>query len=183
DGTPPYMPPAKDEPHKLSPSEEQLKDGWPQYFIGAFPYCFALPAYTANTWSPRSGTSPMMGQAPGTHWYHAHKHGSTAINVANGMTGAFIIEGVSYDDALDAFYGQFNMESGQPWSARSQPILVLNQLGDLPTLMGGNSNVDFSVNGHLRPRLKMQPGSVQLWRILNTSGRSAAYFMRPSGAP
>ena len=45
-----------------------------------------------------------MGQAPGTHWYHAHKHGSTTIDVLNGMTGAFIIEG-RYDDDLNAFYG------------------------------------------------------------------------------
>jgi FtsP/CotA-like multicopper oxidase with cupredoxin domain len=41
--------------------------------------------------------------------------------------------------------------------------------------------VDFSVNGRLRPKLKMQPGEVQLWRILNTSGRTAAYFMPPEG--
>src|SRR5215207_9940956 len=27
----------------------------------------------------------------------------------------------------------------------------------------------------------MQPGEVQLWRIINTSGRSAAYFMAPEG--
>jgi len=32
-----------------------------------------------------------------THWYHAHKHGSTAINLLNGMAGALIIEG-DYDD-------------------------------------------------------------------------------------
>jgi FtsP/CotA-like multicopper oxidase with cupredoxin domain len=183
EGTSPYRPPPQDEAHKLSPTEEQIKDGWPQYYIGAFPYCFPLPAYTANIWPPPPGASPIMGQAPGTHWYHAHKHGSTAINVANGMTGAFIIEGASYDDALDAFYGQFIMENGEPWSARSQPILVLNQLGDLPSLMGGQSSGDFFVNGRLRPKLRMQPGSVQLWRIVNTSGRSAVYFMRPSGAP
>src|SRR6516165_9972098 len=48
--------------------------------------------------------SLQMGQSPGTQWYHAHKHGSTAINGANGMTGAFIIEG-RYDDELNAFYG------------------------------------------------------------------------------
>ena len=42
--------------------------------------------------STGSGTLK-MGQSPGTHWYHAHKHGSTAINVANGMTGVFVIEG------------------------------------------------------------------------------------------
>ena len=47
------------------------------------PYCFALPAYTAQVWPPPpDSNSPNMGQSPGTHWYHAHKHGSTAINVA-----------------------------------------------------------------------------------------------------
>ena len=50
-----------------------------------------LPEYKDDDWPPPSGIK--MGQSPGTHWYHAHKHGSTAINVANGMTGVFIIEG------------------------------------------------------------------------------------------
>ena len=58
-----------------------------------------------------------MGQAPGTHWYHAHKHGSTAIDVANGMVGAFIIEGASYDDELNKFYGA-------GWT-RTQPVMVI----------------------------------------------------------
>ena len=58
-----------------------------------------------------------MGQAPGTHWYHAHKHGSTAINVAEGMTGLFIIEG-EYDDAIQAAYGDFVVKTGK-WSVRA----------------------------------------------------------------
>ena len=62
-----------------------------------------------------------MGQAPGTHWYHAHKHGSTALNVANGMTGAFVIEG-QYDDDLRKFYGQ---------GFRDQ-VLVIQQLSSTP---------------------------------------------------
>ena len=60
-----------------------------------------------------------MGQAPGTHWYHAHKHGSTAINVGNGMTGAFIIEG-KYDDDLNAFYSRTRCGTGRGTSARSR---------------------------------------------------------------
>ena len=64
-------------------------------------------------------TSPVMGQAPGTHWYHAHKHGSTAINVANGMTGAFIIEG-KYDDDLNAAYAGYTLKDNKPWTARLQ---------------------------------------------------------------
>jgi FtsP/CotA-like multicopper oxidase with cupredoxin domain len=181
---------------------------WPIHYVGAFPYCFALPAYTAPDWPPVVGsTSPTMGQAPGTHWYHAHKHGSTAINVMEGMSGAFIIEG-KYDDDLDAAYGSYVLDKGPqdkgPWKASKQKVLVLNQLGTATgiaaapfasrpnALSGGRfpippataqleQGVDFSVNGRLRPKLKIQPGEIQLWRIVNSSARNAAYFMAPEG--
>jgi FtsP/CotA-like multicopper oxidase with cupredoxin domain len=178
--------------NKLWPVDEaQRKAGaWPQYYIGATPYCFRLPAYTppgptqsAHPPSHGAGATEqaralLMGQAPGTHWYHAHKHGSTAIDVSNGMTGAFIIEG-GYDDALNQFYGP-SWSGPQSWS-RSQPVLVVNQLGVSPNLFGGgNGNpgagpLPFSVNGRFQPALTMQPGQVQLWRIANTSSRGAIF--------
>jgi FtsP/CotA-like multicopper oxidase with cupredoxin domain len=144
---------------------------WPQYYIGAYPYCFRVPAYKEATWPPPPG-GIRMGQSPGTHWYHAHKHGSTAINVANGMTGVFIIEG-KYDDDLNAFYGA-------GWT-RTQPVMVINQLGVSPNLLRSgpgqtDKGPDFSVNGRFQPVVDMAPGEVQLWRIANTSGRSGAYF-------
>ena len=147
---------------------------WPQYYIGAFPYCFQIPAYAYGTWPPPPG-GLRMGQAPGVHWYHAHKHGSTAIDVANGMTGAFIIEG-KYDDDLDAYYGA-------GWT-RSQPLLIINQLSVSPNLERNarsgsgqqDKGPDFMVNGRSQPMIDMAAGEVQLWRIVNTSGRSGAYF-------
>ena len=182
------VPPAK----QLWPvNKAQLEaGGWPQYYIGAFPYCFRLPEYIPGPAAPSAmsmpgmdmgaaqgniGTLAKMGQAPGTHWYHAHKHGSTAINVANGMTGAFIIEG-AYDDELNRFYGA-------GWT-RTQPLLVINQLGVTPNLMRGgqgqtDKGPDFSVNGQIKPVIKMQPGEVQMWRIVNTSGRASTFFPRP----
>ena len=58
------------------------------------------------------------------------------------MTGAFIIEG-GYDEAFNKFYGT-------GW-ARTQPVLVVNQLGTSPNLFGGGSSsggpLPFSVNG------------------------------------
>ena len=199
---------ARDYPNNVARSlakidEAQLRQSaWPQYYIGAFPYCYRLPAYptapppqpgpppagTAGAGTAETGhegmgmggaqvavESPaplMMGQAPGTHWYHAHKHGSTYINVSNGMTGAFIIEG-QYDDDLNTFYG--------PNWTRTQPLLVVNQLGGSPNLMttaGNNQDKgpDFSVNGQLKPVLTMRPGEVQMWRIVNTSPRAAMYI-------
>jgi FtsP/CotA-like multicopper oxidase with cupredoxin domain len=88
------------------------------------------------------------------------------------MTGAFIIEG-DYDKQLDGFYGA-------GWT-RKQPVMVINQLGDAPNLERGDAGrqgrgPDFFVNGRANPTVKMKPGEVQLWRILNTSARAGVYF-------
>jgi FtsP/CotA-like multicopper oxidase with cupredoxin domain len=181
---------------------QQIAQGvWPQYFIGAYPYCYRIPQYNGNGFPPKlpenvisgpdgmdhSNMVPdralMMGQAPGTHWYHAHKHGSTSIDVSNGMTGAFIIEG-QYDDDLNAFYGK-------NWT-RSQPVIVIQQIDVGPNLergggglngarqgLGQDSGPSFSVNGRLAPILSMAPGEVQLWRIVNSSPRAGVYLEGP----
>ncbi|MEA2602211.1 MAG: hypothetical protein QOF89_3203 [Acidobacteriota bacterium] len=117
-----------------------------------------------------------MGQAPGTHWYHAHKHGSTSIDISNGMSGAFIIEG-QYDDDLNEKYKAY----GPDWT-RKQPVLVINQLGGSPNLMapgGQDKGPDFSVNGRMDPVINMRPGEVQMWRIVNTSSRAGTHFLAP----
>jgi FtsP/CotA-like multicopper oxidase with cupredoxin domain len=149
-----------------------LAHAWPEYYIGAYPYCFQLPKYTAETYPPPSGLQ--MGQSPGTHWYHAHKHGSTHINVQNGMSGVFIIEG-AYDDALNAYYNRV------PNWTRTQPVMLVNQIGGTPNLehprvQRFDKGPDFSVNGRLQPRITMYPGEVQLWRIANSSPRSTIYM-------
>jgi FtsP/CotA-like multicopper oxidase with cupredoxin domain len=116
-----------------------------------------------------------MGQSPGTHWYHAHKHGSTALNVANGMTGAFIIEG-KYDDDLNKFY-----KSNPNWKFQEQ-VLVIQQLTTVLNLTvpgggpGSRSVPPLSVNGRLSPVITMQPNQVQLWRLINGAERDAALF-------
>jgi FtsP/CotA-like multicopper oxidase with cupredoxin domain len=168
---------------KLLPVDlkQWAQGAWPQYYIGAFPYCFRLPEYKEKTWPPAAPARPsvhnvmmehaepplIMGQSPGTHWYHAHKHGSTTLDVENGMTGAFIIEG-GYDDALNNFYSQ-------SWT-RSQPVLVVNQLGTGVNLFAGGTARTFSVNGRIEPVIAMRPGEVQLWRIVNTSARGGVFI-------
>lgn len=144
----------------------EIKDGlWPQFQIGAYPYCFKLPTYDP--------ASVKMGQAPGTHWYHAHKHGSTALNVANGMTGIFIIEG-KYDDDLRRFYGPRLREQ----------VMMLQQLSTAPfpvldpslSVAPGAGRAPISINGRLTPVVTMNPGEVQLWRIANGAFRDAVQF-------
>jgi FtsP/CotA-like multicopper oxidase with cupredoxin domain len=140
---------------------------WPQYSIGAFPYCFRLPKYDPP--------KVQMGQAPGTHWYHAHKHGSTALNVGNGMTGAFVIEG-EYDDSLRSFYKE--TAAHKNWGLQEQ-VLVIQQLQTTLNLLSGTNEggpAPLSVNGRLNPVVTMKPNQVQLWRIVNSAARTFVQF-------
>ena len=106
-----------------------------------------------------------MGQCPGTHWYHAHKHGSTAINVLNGMVGAFIIEG-DYDTALVSLY---------PNLKQTEKVLLVHNIAEKPNVARGNiflqkfSPPSLRVNGKLNPTIKMKQGEIQLWRIVNAT--------------
>jgi FtsP/CotA-like multicopper oxidase with cupredoxin domain len=189
-------------PDLLAKNEEQIKQGaWPEYYMGNYPYCFRLPKYTSVAYPPAPAavtTSPhshgagsaehddavlparplLMGQAPGTHWYHAHKHGSTTINVRNGMTGIFVIEDNSatgYDGYIKAQYKQYG--------GIKQQVLLINQLATAPSLErggGGGPGPRFSVNGRLIPKITMTGGEVQLWRLANNSSRAGINFLTQS---
>ena len=146
---------------------EEIRQGvWPQYSIGGFPYCFRLPEYVPPP--PGGKAKYAMGQAPGTHWYHAHKHGSTALNVANAMTGVFIIEG-AYDDTLRKTY-----------AGLEEQIMDIQQLETSLNVLSSNQNplvaAPLSINGRLEPVVKMRPGQVQMWRIVNGSYRDIIAF-------
>ena len=142
-------------------NQKKINDkNWPQYYAGSYPFCFRISRWNE---SPDS-----MGQAPGTHWYHAHKHGSTSINLFNGLAGALIIEDNSptgYDGALKGFY----TKQGQKLD---QFVLVLQQITDTITMLVTNRDAGpppVLVNGQLTPTITMQPGQIQLWRCINAT--------------
>ena len=139
----------------LPADETEINAGlWPQYFIGAYPYCFKITEKAGHE----------AAQVPGTQWYHAHKHGSTTVNMLNGLSGVFIIEG-KYDDDLKKIYPTLR-----------QKVLVLQQLDDTPNLeraMHSNNSPpgppSIFVNGQVNPTIEMRPGEIQLWRIVNAT--------------
>jgi len=159
---PPGGPPVLPQHNQLWWQNQHLIDLYqlPQYYIGAFPYCFTPPKW--------NGSPTSMGQAPGTHWYHAHKHGSTAINLANGMAGALIIEG-DYDAGLQSYY----QSKGVNLKA-NEKVLVLQQISATVGLLRPRGTKDFVwVNGQYQPVLEMQPNQTQFWRIINTCHQTA----------
>ena len=134
--------------------------GWPQYLIGAFPNFFELPDYSSGSYG--------AGQAPGTHWYHAHKHGSTSLHMLNGMSGAFIIESTDtggYDQVIRKFYSW-----GDSYGPHEK-VIVLQEYDSVVNAerVGPNGNEQMLVNGQATPTITMAPGEVQLWRIVNAT--------------
>jgi FtsP/CotA-like multicopper oxidase with cupredoxin domain/peroxiredoxin len=125
---------------------------------------------------------------PGTYWYHPHRHGSTAGDVASGMSGALIIEG-----GLD--------DIPQIKKAKDR-VMVLNQIpyvykntfnGHHYHLKAGVVELKFAddifgpntwdtlgryttVNGVQLPVITMEPGSVERWRIVDSGQRETIHL-------
>jgi len=162
--------------NQLATKNDKLraKGKWPEFFVGGYPNYFQITEAAGHK----------MGQAPGTHWYHAHKHGSTAIHLYNGLAGAFIIEG-DYDKDLRAIYPDLD---------RTQKVLVVQRFTDVNDLerAANNNTIPVMVNGSLAGNkpdapgvtIQMKPGEVQLWRIVNAMVENSirASFKNASGA-
>jgi len=146
--------------------QEMIEAGlWPQYLMGAFPNFFDIPDFDSG--------SVKAGQAPGTHWYHAHKHGSTSLHIRNGLAGAFVIESSKeggYDHVIRKFYGW-----GDSYGDHEK-IFVFQQYDPIQNLERtprgsneGKGSAQVLVNGLLTPTITMRPGEVQLWRLINAT--------------
>jgi FtsP/CotA-like multicopper oxidase with cupredoxin domain len=165
-------------------NKEAIDQGiWPQWYVGSYPICFQIPRYdpTCDPNHPTPGQPCLrMGQAPGTHWYHSHKHGSTSINLFNGLAGALIIEDntpTGYDGALKAFYTKTG-------NKLEDVVLVLQQITDTINLTSANPNVaapPVLINGQVAPTIQMKQNEVRLFRMINATVSSfiKATFLPP----
>lgn len=103
-------------------------------------------------------------QAEGTHWYHPHKHGSTALQVLNGMAGTFKILG-PFDEWLDSQFAQ----------PLADKVMVLQQLGeDVLFYEPGATPPSVVVNGQPTPVVTMNQGEIQRWRFIGATMQASA---------
>ena len=131
-------------------------------------------AYEINIEIPEDHTS-------GTFWYHAHLHGSTALQVSSGMAGALIIEPKEVDinpsniQTLDDIPAIFN-------AREKEKIFVLQQISHDENGIIENYNHfgvgkwkdlnrHTTINGQIVPVIKMHPGEVQRWRFIHAGVR------------
>jgi hypothetical protein len=103
-------------------------------------------------------------QAEGTHWYHAHKHGSTSLQVLNGLVGVFIIDG-PFDKWLNRFYRHDKLREKQ---------IVIQQIRDRRgggdaqtkprmrfTLLENDSQVAHPFHIHVNPFQVIEDGGIK----------------------
>lgn len=97
---------------------------------------------------------------PGLLWYHPHRHGYSEPQVYAGLVGAIVMQG-----GLD----------GAP-EIRDIPtrtmVITSTQLGNgkiVPVQKSLTEKSPYFVNGELEPEVRIRPGEVQRWRILNAN--------------
>jgi FtsP/CotA-like multicopper oxidase with cupredoxin domain len=105
--------------------------------------------------------------APGTHWIHAHKHGSTALQMEQGMSGALILNG-----PIDSWMAAQGIET---------KILILQQLrakinpddDETSPLCGDRTT---SINGQCLPKISARGGSILRLRLIHAGIYESVYF-------
>ena len=112
-------------------------------------YCIVLPDF----------------HAPGTHWYHAHKHGSTSLQVNNGLVGALIVRERENQRILGD-------QQHEDQILLIQEIMERNEGNDQSVYAKTQGDTSqFFVNGEYQPSMRMQTGEIQRWRFINATSR------------
>ena len=126
---------------------------------GKHRYCVKLPTF----------------HAAGTHWYHAHNHGSTALHIVDGMAGALIVEEegdavIPVDEDLVWLLQEIIGDTG---TVTTLPVDAAGTKKSVPVdqlvynCAPGGKNPEFTVNGYYQPTLTLRPGELQRWRFIN----------------
>ena len=156
---------------------------------------FALDPQTSHDWCVQLPDF----HAPGTHWYHAHVHGTTALDVSNGAVGALIVQEPPGQEILagapdvlmviqeilptiscNTIFGNAGA-SDEPCEQNPPPISaqqsqdrgVYEQQGSF----GGGPSGTFLVNGQETPTLTIKKGEVQRWRLINATGTPRGFMV------
>jgi FtsP/CotA-like multicopper oxidase with cupredoxin domain len=110
----------------------------------------------------------------GTYWYHPHKHGSTAMQVSNGMAGALIVRGdIDEVPAIKAAQEQIFVFQQIPYALTNDPTepgKQANMVEDFRVFIPGRweqSGRRTLINGEFMPTLKLRAGEVQRWRFIH----------------
>lgn len=121
----------------------------------------------------------------GLNWYHPHIHGTTAIQVASGAAGAWVIRGdIDSVPGLAAARERVMVFTTPPIGENgfvalgeaeicTEETLTFNNFGVLSATDAKQANL---LNGVETPRMVTAPGQVERWRILSAAFLDESFF-------
>jgi FtsP/CotA-like multicopper oxidase with cupredoxin domain len=120
--------------------------------------------------------------APGTHWYHPHFHGATAVQVGGGAAGALIVEEEESDlpPEIKAYTEKVIVmqhiyaRTSDPWglvgvSEASQDDLIAPSYENTGNADPALRASWWLMNGLYQPTIALQPGEFQRWRFVTSA--------------
>jgi len=147
---------------RIPPANDTLdNEGW----SSSRDYCVKLPDF----------------HAPGTHWYHSHIHGATAIQVVNGLAGAIIVEEpddqiIPVDDEkiliMQEIIGTQAGTSDTQIYANIQDSTGTRLYGSNPP----SNTIAFTINSMNTPTIEVTTGEIQRWRFINATATPRGYM-------
>lgn len=176
--------------HGLHVSPEKASDGRDSdnIFLSIVPEGQEVPA-KCDSADIRKASAEFNFELPsdhpsGTFWYHAHKHGSTAQQVANGLVGPLIVRDRPGD--MPSYIEK----------AKEQILMIqmrgLDSDAQEPRKSGGAAQLvlvheDGQGGGALEPVIELPRGAVRRWRFINAAPRADTFvdlnITNPDGAP
>jgi bilirubin oxidase len=115
----------------------------------------------------------------GTFWYHPHTDARTGYQIAKGLYGAIVVRPAN--DPLPAFPEKLLILADNRVQADgSLDIPAPHSLGAIVDEENGREGNVMLVNGQLLPTIRIRPGEVQRWRIIN-AGAARVYRLAIPG--
>jgi FtsP/CotA-like multicopper oxidase with cupredoxin domain/peroxiredoxin len=117
----------------------------------------------------------------GTFWYHPHRHGSVALQVSSGMSGALIVEG-GLDEVKEIKQTKERIFVLQqiPFDSQGRVENLAKLYDGHPTKHWHESGRFTTTNGVALPVITLRPGEVQRWRFIH-SGIHESLTLRLDG--
>jgi FtsP/CotA-like multicopper oxidase with cupredoxin domain/peroxiredoxin len=117
----------------------------------------------------------------GTFWYHPHRHGSVALQVSSGMSGALIVEG-GLDEVKEIKQARERIFVLQqiPFDSQGRVEDLAKLYDGHPTKHWHESGRFTTINGVALPVITLLPGEVQRWRFIH-SGIHESITLRLDG--
>jgi suppressor of ftsI len=110
---------------------------------------------------------------PGLFWYHTHPHGESHRQVLDGMSGAIVIEGMErYVPEVGRLRERVIVVRGRSIEHDPNASALRRAVEIPPKGCGGEAESAeeiFTVNGTVRPSIKIAPQERQFWRVVNAS--------------